>query len=70
MTARRSGADAVGDWLVLLLGPFLVIGVVGVIAAVITLAIRQRRQWSTRPRPHTPPRQEQGQPADPHDRHL
>lgn len=54
---------AVGDWVVLLLGPFLVIGAGAVIAAVITLAIRSRRQWSMRPKPPAP---EHDHPVDKH----
>ncbi|MHC1561537.1 hypothetical protein ACR9E3_21455 [Actinomycetospora sp. C-140] len=49
--------------MVLLLGPFLVIGAVGAVAAVVTLRVRARGQWSTRPADEVPRPDEPGAPG-------
>ncbi|GLZ47235.1 hypothetical protein Acsp06_34200 [Actinomycetospora sp. NBRC 106375] len=62
-----------GDWMALLLGPFLVIGAVAVIAGIVTLMVRARGQWSTRSREQVVPAEESERDdprADPSGRRL
>ena len=67
MTAEveRIGVDAVSEWTALLLVPFLVIGAIALVAALITLAARRRSLRTMHPVPPQPEPHWQGAPVEP-----